>query len=364
MPDVPGSTGIMITLFGATGYTGQLVARALDRAGLPFRLAGRSRHKLAALSASLAARPPCLVADVHAPDSLPALFDGTRLLINCVGPFTDLGEPVVAQAAARGVHYLDITNELAYVYRLRQYDKLARQTGAAIVPACGFEVALADCAAARMARETSDVIDEIAVTYYLGGSGMSVGTRLSGLRTFATSWMAYRDGKFVGQAPGGALRRGTINGRPYAAITFPSAEIVTLPRHCRVRNIVVWMAVARRSARLASIALPVLSALLRTPLGWVAAQVMKRDAPPGEEARARSRFAIKIEMTWRGKTLARVVTGHDAYGLTAEIAAYAAGVMTAPDFSKAGVLAPSQALPPEPFLNWLRASAGLTVSDE
>jgi hypothetical protein len=39
-------------------------------------------------------------------------------------------------------------------------------------------------------------------------------------------------------------------------------------------------------------------------------------------------------------------------------------VITAPDYSKAGVLAPAQALVPEPFLNWLRASAGLTVSDE
>jgi short subunit dehydrogenase-like uncharacterized protein len=360
LPDVP----IMITLFGATGYTGQLIARALDRARLPFRLAGRSSGKLAALSQSLPSHPPALVADVHAPDSLPTLFDGTRLLINCAGPFTDLGEPVVALAAARGVHYLDITNELAYVARVQKYDERARQTGAAIVPACGFEVALADCAAALMARETSDVIDEISIIYDLGGSGTSVGTRLSGLRTFATSWMKFQDGKLVRQAPGAELRQGTINGRPYAAIAFPSAETAILPVHCRLRNIGVWMVVGRRNARLIAAAMPVASWLLRTPLRWVAAQAVKRDAPPGEEARARSRFAIKIEMTCRGKTLARVVTGHDEYGLTAEIAAYAAGVITAPDYSKAGVLAPAQALVPDSFLQWLGRCADVAVNDE
>jgi hypothetical protein len=58
------------------------------------------------------------------------------------------------------------------------------------------------------------------------------------------------------------------------------------------------------------------------------------------------------------------VTGHDAYGLTAEIAAYAAGVITAPDYSKAGVLAPAQALVPDSFLQWLGRCADVAVNDE
>lgn len=354
----------MITLFGATGYTGQLIAHALERRGLAFCLAGRSAEKLEALSRSLASHPPTLVADVHIPSSLPALFDNSQMLINCAGPFTDLGEPVVALAAARGVHYLDITNELAYVQRLQRYAELARRMGTAIVPACGFEVAIGDCAAALLTRDVPDVIDEIAITYYLGGSGASIGTRLSALRILATSWMAYRDGRLVRQAPGGALRRGTINGRPYTAIAFPSAETVTLPLHCRVRNIAVWMIVARRNARLISVGLPIAGWLLRTPLGRVAAHVMKRSAPPEAAARAQGRFAIKVENTRAGKTQAQVWSGRDAYGLTGEIAAYAAKIMTAADFSKAGVLAPSQALAPEPFLEWLRQHAEVAVKSE
>jgi short subunit dehydrogenase-like uncharacterized protein len=349
----------MITLFGATGYTGSLVARALDRDGLPFRIAGRSAAKLSVLSADLSSRPATLVADVRRPDTLGSLYAGTRLLINCAGPFTDLGEPVVARAAARGVHYLDITNELAYVYRLRQYDALARTTSAAIVPACGFEVAIADCVAAQLGADLPKPIDEIEVTYAWGTRGVSIGTRLSAARTLATSWLAYRDGRYVTQAPGAATRQITINNRIVCAIAFPSSEIVTLPSHLDVRNVTVWLAISRRVARLAPIVVPALSGLMRTPLGGLAAQILKRGGPPPSAGqRAADRFAIKVAARHGTETRSQTVTGRDPYGVTAEMASHAARAMTTDGYSQSGVLAPSQAIDPDTFLEWLKARIG------
>ena len=98
----------MITLFGATGYTGTRVAARLDREGLPFRIAGRSIDRLQILSNGLSSHPDWIVADAADPQTIPALFNGTSLLINCVGPFTDLGERVVRQAAVSGVHYIEL----------------------------------------------------------------------------------------------------------------------------------------------------------------------------------------------------------------------------------------------------------------
>ena len=351
-----------ITLFGATGYTGRLVAHALDRAGLPFRLAGRSAQRLAQLSADLPSRPPSLTADVHRPDTLPALFAGTRLMINCVGPFTDLGEPVVAQAAARGVHYLDITNELAYVLRLQQYDQLARQTGAAIVPAGGFEVAVTDCAAALLARTLPAPPEAVDITYALHGAGMSIGTRLSGLRIFGTAWLAFRNGKLEGQAPGAAVRPTTIRGRTVTGLAFPSSELATLPKHLPLRQIQVWLAIARRAGRLAPRVVPALSLLLRTPLHWLAGQIIRRILPPpAASVRARDAFGIKIEMRSGVAVQAQTLTGPDPYRLTADIAAYAAQVMTAPDYVRTGVLAPAQALDPAEFMERLQAEMGVVV---
>jgi short subunit dehydrogenase-like uncharacterized protein len=354
----------MLTLLGATGYTGQRIAHALDRAGLPFRLAGRSAHKLAALAASLNSHPPTLIADARQPAALTALFANTRLLINCAGPFTDLGEPVAAHAAASGARYLDISNELAYVYGLRQYHRLADKTRAALVPACGFEVAISDCAAEVLARELGTSLDEVSVTYALGTGAISVGTRRSALRTFATSWFGYRGGKLVGQAPGSAVRRGTMNGRAYAAVTLPSAEIVTIPAHCLVRNVNVWLAVSRGSARPISLLAPLVSWLLRTPLGWLTEQVIQRLAPPGDaRARVESHSAIQIEVKRGRRTRAQVWSGRDPYDLTADIVAYAAGVMTTGTYAKRGLLTPAQALEPGAFLEWLKEKAGVRVSE-
>lgn len=353
----------MITLFGATGYTGQLVARELDRAGLAYCIGGRSAEKLAAFSAALPSQPPTRVADVRRPHSLAALFDDAQLLINCAGPFTDLGEPVVAQAAARGVHYIDVTNELGYLYRLRLYHDLARQTGAAIVPACGLEVAIADCAVAVLSSYLPQPIELIDVTYVWGASGMSVGTRLSGLRTFATSWLAYRNGKHVTQTPGASIRRATIQGRVVSALAFPSAEIVTLPMHCDVREVRVWLAISRRAARLAPKVVPGISRLMQTPLGWLTAQVLKRIAPPPTaEARSRDRFAIQIEARSGGHARMHVATGRDPYRMTARIVAHVAQLMSTEGFSRAGFLAPSQAIDPAAFMVWLDTAIDLSVA--
>ena len=201
-----------ITLFGATGFTGQLIAHELDQRGLPFRIAGRSEEKLKLLSTRLPSKPECVVADAAHPASLPALFHETNLLINCAGPFTDLGERVIAQAAISGVHYLDITNELGYVFKARSYHEMAQRTGAAIVPACGFEITLADCAAQIAAslfqnNAQSEPFDSIDILYTLQGSGASQGTRKSMVRSLATSWIAYKDGDWTGQIPGQKVKQ-------------------------------------------------------------------------------------------------------------------------------------------------------------
>jgi len=357
----------MITLFGATGYTGQRIARVLDRTGQTFRLAGRSREKLHALAATLSSRPNLVVAEVGTPASLAGLFESTRVLINCAGPFIDLGEPVIVQAATRGVHYLDITNELAYVYRLRQYDALARKTGAAIVSACAFEVAISDCVIAQQARDLSKPLDAAHIIYgYTNPNGvMSYGTRLSGLRTLAKSWIAYRGGKWVGRQPATEARAWQMNGRTRRAITFPSAEVVTVPAHCAVQDVQAWLAVSTRWAYVMPVVMPLVNLLLNTPIGSLMALSFRHLAPPPPERSDENfRFVIQIELT--GGNSARTITlrGFDPYGLTAEIAVYAAGIIGQAGYARAGVLAPSLAFDPDAFVTWLTTTQGVTLSIE
>ena len=362
----------MITLFGATGYTGRLIAHTLEREKLPFRIAGRSEEKLAALKAELDSKPEWLVADAMLPATLPALFHDSRMLINCAGPFTDLGEKVIAQAAMAGVHYLDMTNELGYVFRARSYDEMARRSGAALVPACGFEVAFADCAAnllgtAMSPNPDSDLLDEINVVYQLGGTGASRGTRKSAVRSLATSWIAYRDGDWVGQVPGGRVRKFALPGGERHALNFPSSESVTLPAHQPVRRVDAWMTTTPGARFWAPVFVPLFARLSRSILRPLILSIAERGGAVPSDAldigvRTDSPFSILVQMRQGKEIRWTAMQGKDPYGLTAEIAAYMAARMTATGYDRSGLLAPSQAADPAQFLAHAQEHWGLTIT--
>lgn len=366
----------MITLFGATGYTGQKIAAVLARQGLPFRIAGRSTERLQALAQSLgAAQPPeILAADVTHPETLTPLLAKTRVLINCAGPYTDLGERVLQQAAMAGVHYLDCTNELGYRYRVRSYHEMARRSKAAIVPACGFEVALADSAAEAAARPLLAVdptrpLDSVDVLYVLHGKGASAGTRRSAIRSLATSWISYQEGAWQGRIPGGQVRafelpapggsRATVHG-----LHFPSCEAVTVPAHMPVRSVNTWMNTTPGARYWAPIFIPLMARLSRSILGPLMVKLAGGGAlsRAGDERRDDD-FTILVTAARGKQTQSVTLQGRDVYGITAEIIAYYATAMLQPGYDRCGVLAPAQAVDSAALLNTTAAQWHVTRLD-
>lgn len=138
-----------LVLFGATGFTGALTAEYLARhapAGCRWALAGRSRTKLEAVRARLAAVDssladlPLLTADASDPGSLTKVAEAARVMVSTVGPYVLHGEALVAACAEAGTDYLDLTGEPEFVdlMYLRHHER-AVATGARIVHACGFD---------------------------------------------------------------------------------------------------------------------------------------------------------------------------------------------------------------------------------
>jgi short subunit dehydrogenase-like uncharacterized protein len=355
-----------ITLFGATGYTGRLIANQLETQ-FPgeYRLAARSAEKLRSLSDSLESKPEWLTADPTQPLTLPHLFKDTRMFINCVGPFTDYGEPVLAEAAQRGVHYLDITNETGYVHGVQKYAPVAKSSAAALVPACGFEVALADCAAHLLAAKFDGPLDELHVVYDLGGSGSSIGTRRSAIRALATSWLAYRAGEWIGAVPGRETRSFNLPSGRKPTLSFPSSEIVTVPQHVETRRVSAWTTLSKGAHLWAPHVVPAFAWLARGPVGALVSAVVARMAPPPDSGmRTQAPFTILLQAVQGAKTRTLTIQGHGAYDLTAEIAVYAAHHMLSADFAQSGVLAPAQALDPQAFLDYAAEHWDVTITEE
>lgn len=138
-----------IVLFGATGFTGELVAGHLAShapAGCRWALAGRNRGKLMAVRNRLAqdhpalAELPLLHADARDDESLRAVADKSRVVISTVGPYLLHGEPLVRACAQAGTDYVDLTGEPEFVDRMYvDHHATALSTGARLVHACGFD---------------------------------------------------------------------------------------------------------------------------------------------------------------------------------------------------------------------------------
>jgi short subunit dehydrogenase-like uncharacterized protein len=134
-----------VVLFGATGFTGKLVAEYLARAAptLRWAIAGRNREKLESVRAGLgagAAAVPVLIADSSDRPSLDRIAREARVVCSTVGPFTLHGRELVAACVDAGTDYCDSTGEPQFVRAMIDlHHARARETGARIVPCCGFD---------------------------------------------------------------------------------------------------------------------------------------------------------------------------------------------------------------------------------
>jgi short subunit dehydrogenase-like uncharacterized protein len=136
-----------LVLFGATGFTGGLVAQYLSghaAAETRWAVAGRSIAKLESVTASLAGTscPPAglVLADVSDRASLAALAQSARVLITTVGPYERHGLPVVEACVDARTHYVDITGEPHFVSRaVERFHQAAKAAEVAVVPCCGFD---------------------------------------------------------------------------------------------------------------------------------------------------------------------------------------------------------------------------------
>ncbi len=136
-----------IVVYGATGFTGQLVAEYLaehyrgDR-DLKWAMAGRSLDKLRSVRDAIGAPAdtPLIVADAGDPASLKAMIDQTRSVLTTVGPYQLYGSELVAACAAAGTDYLDLCGEPVWMRQMIDaHEAAAKASGARIVFSCGFD---------------------------------------------------------------------------------------------------------------------------------------------------------------------------------------------------------------------------------
>ena len=184
-----------ITIFGATGYTGRLVAehfvRRAGEAGVSWAMAGRDRAKLDAVRSEIGAPAdtPLVVADSSDRASLDALCAGTKVVLTTVGPYQLYGTQLVAACAASGTDYADLSGEPAWMAEMiENHDGTAKANGARIVFSAGFDSVPFDLGVLMLQREARERFGEPAprvrarvramVGTFSGGTAASLGATM------------------------------------------------------------------------------------------------------------------------------------------------------------------------------------------
>jgi short subunit dehydrogenase-like uncharacterized protein len=374
-----------ILVYGATGFTGTLVAQALRAQGLDLVLSGRDPGRLDTLAENLASqgagRLEVRPAAVHDDAALARALAGVEMAVACAGPFARLGEPVVAAAVQAGVPLLDVAGEQEYLRVIyERYESLARKRGVLVLSGMGLEITLGDLGAHVVARAAAGTaigaapaadetprVNEVCVAYALNRFPPTAGTRMAAIDALSQPGWVWIGDRWDPVPP--LNERRVVNFGPgmgeRSTLSFPSGEVMTVPRHVHAGRVQTFLSLldtgplgdmVTRMARLVSPAVP---ALVRTALGAQLRAHIGKGTPaerPSATDRKFATFAVACEARLRFENARLVVSGSDPYGVTAAIAAWAVETLRARMQSSVlpmGVRTPSEIFAPTESLEAL-----------
>lgn len=347
--------GDRIVVFGATGYTGRLVAAALVRRGAKPILAGRDSDRLDAVVGDLGVPLETVLADVRRPDTVRSLVGAGDVLVTTVGPFARWGAAAAGAAVTARAHYIDSTGEPAFVRAIfEEWGPLAERAGCGLLTAFGYDWVPGNLAAALALQRAGDRATRVAIGYFLRGaaSGMSGGTMASATGSLFEPGFSFRAGRIVAERNAMRSATFTIDGRARKGASVGSSEHFALPRLVPgLRDVDVylgWFGPATRALQAVSAGaavaakVPGSKAVLRNVLKRT---VRGSTGGPEPEDRAASRsHIIAVAMDSSGEPLERVdLEGENPYDFTAEMMAWGATRILDAGIPNSGALGPVEA---------------------
>jgi short subunit dehydrogenase-like uncharacterized protein len=229
-----------LLIYGANGYTGEMIARAASAQGLSPVLAGRSAAAIGALARELSAESRIFGLDD--PAAVEAGLCGCRVVIHCAGPFSTTAAPMMAACIASRVHYTDITGEIDVFELGFRQDAAARQSGILVCPGVGFDVVPTDCIALTLAQAMPDA-HQLALGFD-SRTALSRGTASTSVEGLGYGSRVREDGKLRRIPLGSRARHIDFGGGEKLATAIPWGDVSTAFRTTGIPNIEVYVPVS------------------------------------------------------------------------------------------------------------------------
>ncbi len=233
-------------IYGATGYTGELMAREAVRRGLRPVLAGRDAGKLQRLAGELGLESRVFGVQPGVPAGA---LEGMTLVLHCAGPFSATSAPMVEACLRAKAHYLDITGEVDVFEAVHARGIEAKRAGVVLCPGVGFDVVPSDCLAATL-KAALPGATQLALGF-MGGGGFSRGTAKTMAEGFGSGGRVRRQGRLQVVPLAWRSRRVDFadGSGPLNAVTIPWGDVSTAYHSTGIPDIEVYLPMSPGSAR-------------------------------------------------------------------------------------------------------------------
>lgn len=302
-------------LYGANGYTGELIARYASQYNLQPILAGRQKDLVEPLANKLGF--PCSIFNLDDTTALLAALKKVKVVVHAAGPFHHTARQMIEACLQTGTHYLDINGDISVFEMIKGYDEAAKKAGIMLLSGAGFDVVPTDCLALLLKKLLPDAVS-LRLAFATTGGGLSHGTATTTVNKLGEGGAVRKKGKIIKRPLGERGMWVDFGKKKLFVISIPWGDVSTAWFTTGIPDIESYTGMPPKVYYLLKLQF-LFNWLLRTK--WIRNYLKKKikQRPPGPSDEQRSKAA---SLVWgqatnaEGKTATARLSGPDGYTLT------------------------------------------------
>ena len=233
-------------LYGANGYTGELIARYATKYNLQPILSGRKAELIEPLAQKL--NLPFRIFELSDETALLAALQEVKVVVHAAGPFQFTAKQMIEACLKTGTHYLDINGDIAVFEMIKKYDAAAKKAGVMLLPGAGFDVVPTDCLALQLKKLLPDA-DSLKIAFASLGGGVSHGTAITMASKLGEGGAVRKGGKIVRTPLGQKGMWVDFGVKKLFVMTIPWGDISTAYFTTGIPDIEVYTGISKKIYR-------------------------------------------------------------------------------------------------------------------
>lgn len=305
-----------VLLYGANGYTGELIARYAHEYNVQPVLAGRNENNIKSLADRL--QLTYRVFSLDDANELQRQLQDVQLVIHAAGPFSHTAKQMVEACIATRTHYIDINGDISVFELIKTYDAASKEANVMLMPGAGFDVIPTDCTALHLKEQLPDAT-HLQLAFISNGGGLSHGTATTMAQRIGEKAVIRENGVFVKRPLGFKGMWLDVLGKKRFVMSLQWGDISTAHHTTGIPNVEVFTGMQPKTYRLLKFQF-LFNWILRTKFvrSIIQQKINERPAGPSDEQRAKGTTTVWGKV-WnaKGQEKESVLQCADGYSVTA-----------------------------------------------